>query len=64
VSHTSKTLHRSIDRDKFEQWKTRFYKLEGWDVKTGWPKRETLSSLGLDHVADDLEKKDKLGSSK
>ena len=31
--------------------------LEGWDVATGWPKRSTLESIGLDYVADELKKK-------
>jgi aldehyde:ferredoxin oxidoreductase len=52
---------QSIDREKFEEFKTRFYKLEGWDTKTGWPQRDTLKSLGLDHVADELQKNDRLG---
>jgi len=43
--------------DKFEDFKTKFYELEGWDVKTGWPTRETLESLDLDYVADELEEK-------
>ena len=53
--------HRSIDRKRFEGFKTRFYKLEGWDPKTGWPKRSTLKSLGLAYVADELKRKGKLG---
>jgi aldehyde:ferredoxin oxidoreductase len=53
---------RHIDRDKFEDWKTLYYRLEGWDEKTGWPTRRTLEELGLKHVADELEKKEKLGA--
>jgi aldehyde:ferredoxin oxidoreductase len=53
---------RSIDRDKFEDWKTKYYELEGWDTKTGWPTRSTLEGLGLGHVADELETKGKLGT--
>jgi aldehyde:ferredoxin oxidoreductase len=53
---------RSLDRAKFEDWKTRFYKFEGWDPKTGWPTRKNLESLGLRNVANELEKKNKLGS--
>jgi aldehyde:ferredoxin oxidoreductase len=52
---------RSIDRDKFEEWKTKYYKLEGWDTKTGWPTRDTLEGMGLAHVADELQSKGKLG---
>ena len=55
------TLGRSIDRDGFEEWKTHFYNLEGWDVKSGWPTRETLEGLQLAFVADALAEADKLG---
>jgi aldehyde:ferredoxin oxidoreductase len=48
-------------RDKFEEFKTKYYKLEGWDTTTGWPTRATLESLDLKHVADELEKVGKLG---
>ena len=53
---------RSLDKKKFEEFKTRFYELEGWDPKTGWPRRSTLKSLGLGYVADELQRKGKLGS--
>jgi aldehyde:ferredoxin oxidoreductase len=44
-----------------EQWKTHFYKVEGWDLKTGYPKRRTLEDLGMKKVADVLQAKSKLG---
>ena len=50
----------TFDRQKFEDWKTKFYELEGWDTKTGWPMRKTLEELGLKNVADLLESKCKL----
>jgi hypothetical protein len=53
--------NRSIDKKNFEQFKTMFYKLHGWDTATGYPARSTLKPLGLDHVADELEKNKKLG---
>ncbi len=53
--------NRSIDRTRFEEWKTKYYRLEGWDIASGWPSRETLASLGLEHVADELEKNNRLG---
>jgi aldehyde:ferredoxin oxidoreductase len=43
---------RKLDRAKFEAFKTTFYRLEGWDEKTGRPTRETLENLGLKAVAD------------
>ncbi|MDI6901571.1 MAG: aldehyde ferredoxin oxidoreductase N-terminal domain-containing protein [Anaerosomatales bacterium] len=53
---------RMLDRDKVEDWKTKFYTLEGWDTSTGWPTRATLEDLGLGHVADTLEEAGKLGA--
>jgi aldehyde:ferredoxin oxidoreductase len=53
--------HRTIDKDKFEAFKTGFYKLQGWDTKTGYPTRKTLKSLGLGYVADELERHGRLG---
>jgi aldehyde:ferredoxin oxidoreductase len=52
---------RCIDREKFEEFKTRFYQLEGWDPDTGYPRRSTLTSLNLEYVGDELEKNGKLG---
>jgi aldehyde:ferredoxin oxidoreductase len=52
---------RSIDKKRFEEWKTIYYSLEGWDTATGWPQRKTLEQLGMANVADELEKKGKLG---
>jgi aldehyde:ferredoxin oxidoreductase len=52
---------RSLDRTQFEEFKTRYYELEGWDTETGWPTRSTLESLNLGSVADELEGKGKLG---
>jgi aldehyde:ferredoxin oxidoreductase len=54
-------LNRSIDREQFEEFKTRFYNLEGWDPTTGYPTGSTLESLGLGYVADELNEKGKLG---
>jgi aldehyde:ferredoxin oxidoreductase len=54
---------RTLDRDKFEEFKTRFYELQGWDTATGYPTRSTLESLGLGYVADELETHGKLGCS-
>jgi aldehyde:ferredoxin oxidoreductase len=59
--HYIKTLGRHFDKNKFEEFKTRFYRLQGWDVRTGYPSRETLESLDLGYVADELKKNDRLG---
>ncbi len=55
------SLGRVLDKTKFEEWKTKYFTLEGWDPSTGWPKRSTLEELGLNKVADELEKQGKLG---
>ncbi|MBN1570640.1 MAG: hypothetical protein JXA73_22545 [Acidobacteria bacterium] len=52
---------RKIDRAKFEDWKTRFYKFEGYNPENGWPTRETLEKMNLKKVADTLQSKGKLG---
>jgi aldehyde:ferredoxin oxidoreductase len=51
-----------LDRDGVEFFKTNFYKLEGWDVKTGWPTRKTLEGLGLKKVAETMGSKGRLGA--
>ncbi len=52
---------RKLDKNKFEEFKTRFYSLQGWDTSSGYPKRSTLESLNMDYVADELEQLGKLG---
>jgi aldehyde:ferredoxin oxidoreductase len=56
------TSGRHFDRDKFEDFKTRFYRFQGWDSGTGWPTRPALESMGLKAVADELEKHERLGT--
>jgi aldehyde:ferredoxin oxidoreductase len=46
----------SINKSDFEQAKTIYYKLRGWDEKTGWPTKEKLVQLNLSDIANDLEK--------
>jgi aldehyde:ferredoxin oxidoreductase len=50
-----------LDKSKFEEFKTRFFKLQGWDPESGFPRRSTLQALGLSRVADELERNRKLG---
>jgi aldehyde:ferredoxin oxidoreductase len=68
-------LGRRMIKSKFEEFKTRFYKLQGWDTESGFPKyklqgwdtesgfpkRSTLQDHGLSRVADELEQHQKLG---
>ncbi|MBU0995327.1 MAG: hypothetical protein KJ737_22755 [Proteobacteria bacterium] len=54
--------HRCFDSDKFENFKTKFYTYEGWDIDTGWPTRQTLEELDMGDVADSLAYWGKLGT--
>jgi aldehyde:ferredoxin oxidoreductase len=53
--------YRSLNKSKFEEFKTRFYQLQGWDTGSGYPNRKILASMGLGYVADELEQGGKLG---
>ncbi len=51
----------SIDSPgKMNEMLDEYYALHGWDRRTSWPTRETLESLDLSDVADQLEKMGKL----
>lgn len=39
-----------LDRDKFAGMLQEFYRLRGWDEKTGIPTRETLANLGMEDL--------------
>ena len=54
--------YRTLDRGKFDEFKTRFYRLQGWDTATGYPTRAALEPLGLGYVADELEAHGKMGA--
>jgi len=43
-----------VDREKFEEMKTEYYGLRGWDAHTGWLTRAKVEELGLKDVADGL----------
>jgi aldehyde:ferredoxin oxidoreductase len=51
-----------LDKEGVEFFKTNFYKFEGWDVKTGWPTRNTLEGLGMKKIADLMAAKGRLGA--
>jgi aldehyde:ferredoxin oxidoreductase len=51
-----------LDKDGVEEFKTRFYTLQGWNTETGFPTRSTLADMELEHVADELEVQGKLGA--
>jgi aldehyde:ferredoxin oxidoreductase len=50
----------NLDRKIYEETLTEFYKICGYDEKTGVPTRQTLEKLGLENIADDLKKCGKL----
>jgi len=52
-----KEIDMKLDRKKYEEALTQFYRLFGYDEKTGIPTRETLKRLGLEDVAKDLTKR-------
>jgi aldehyde:ferredoxin oxidoreductase len=58
----SNCIGRTLDKARFEEWKTKYFELEGWDTSSGWPTRSTLEELGLRKVADELQRKGKLGT--
>ena len=55
-------MGRTLDKGKFDEWKTIYYRLEGWDTKTGWPTRKTLADMDMSAVADDLAAARRLGA--
>lgn len=58
----SMCLGRTLDREKFEDFKTRFYRFMGYSEKTGQPTRACLEGLDLADVADELEAAGVLGA--
>ncbi|MGI9950751.1 aldehyde ferredoxin oxidoreductase family protein [Moorellaceae bacterium AZ2] len=49
-------------QEELDRMLDEYYTLHGWDVKTSWPTRETLESLSLGEVAEELEKMGRIGS--
>ena len=45
-----------LDRSDFENLKSEFYRIRGWDVPSGLQKRAKLEELGLSDVAQTLER--------
>ncbi|MBI4284302.1 MAG: hypothetical protein HY670_00155 [Chloroflexi bacterium] len=45
-----------LDRALFNKWLDRYYEIEGW-TSDGIPTGETLDSLGLDYIRQDLEQR-------
>jgi aldehyde:ferredoxin oxidoreductase len=53
-------MGRKLDRDGVENFKTEFYRLQGWDESTGYPRRDTLEQLGLADQAATLARHNRL----
>jgi aldehyde:ferredoxin oxidoreductase len=49
-----------FDMDQYNKMLDEYYDLHGWDRATSYPTRATLVDLGIEYVADDLEKIGKL----
>jgi aldehyde:ferredoxin oxidoreductase len=50
------TKGSSLKREDFHEALKSFYVLSGWDERTGVPTRNKLKELGLEDIAEDLEK--------
>ena len=49
-----------MEESKFNKMLDEYYELHGWDLETSYPQKQTLLDLGLEEVAEDLEKIGKL----
>jgi hypothetical protein len=45
----------SLERERFAPLMDEYYRLRGWDVRTGWPARERLRALDLGGVYEEME---------
>ncbi|RLI25250.1 aldehyde ferredoxin oxidoreductase [Candidatus Bathyarchaeota archaeon] len=46
--------------ERLREAQDEYYRLQGWDLKTGWPLKDTLVKLDLEDVAEELAKLGKL----
>ena len=49
-----------LKRPEYNNMLTEYYRVHGWDERTGWQTEETLNELGLDYVAEKLKRFNKL----
>ena len=49
------TIERALKKEDYDEALSEFYRISGYDEKTGIPTRETLERLGLEKIASDLE---------
>jgi len=46
-----------VDTGRFEELKSEYYELRGWDVPSGLLSKTKLQELELKDISDDLEKR-------
>jgi aldehyde:ferredoxin oxidoreductase len=51
---------KTVSEEEYNHLVDNYYRLRGWDLKTGWPVRETYEKYGLKEIADELEALGKL----
>lgn len=54
---------KTVSEEEYNHLVDNYYRFRGWDLKTGWPTRETYERYGLKEVADELEALGKLPDS-
>jgi aldehyde:ferredoxin oxidoreductase len=52
---SEQSLAAPLDRKKWDEVVTRYYKLRGWNPENGRPTRAKLESLGMKNIADKLD---------
>jgi aldehyde:ferredoxin oxidoreductase len=46
---------KTVSKEEYNYLVDNYYRLRGWDLKTGWPTRATYEKYGLKEIADELE---------
>jgi aldehyde:ferredoxin oxidoreductase len=54
---------KTVSKEEYNYLVDNYYRLRGWDLKTGWPTRATYEKYGLKEIADELELLGKLPDS-
>ena len=55
--HPISKLGSVVEKQQFENLKSEYYRLRGWDENTGYPTKSKLNELQLGDVAVDLSQK-------
>lgn len=51
-----------VDNEKYNTMLDEYYEMHGWEKKTSYPSRKAFNKLGLEKIADDMERIGKLGT--